>query len=362
MTDSVEDYILTLNQHGIVYRVHLIDSPGFDDGTIADVKVLTRIADFINLHYKLGSTLAGVLYLHDITKEKMGGVGKRNLRMLEEMIGIEKWDNCTLVTTKWGCTTDPAAEDAREENLRRKDEFFGAMLKNSHSASMKRFHPKSKGSALEIIKPHLRRRFDPLISEEMVKEGGPMLSLGETKAGQLVADHLENYLKAMGQNEELERAHKLLARGFDNIMFEKFKRSRDKLLREQRIHKVGRWATRTTIVGGAIAATVVTFGPGAAAFALEPAFETYATRQRGEEKMKMDNLQKEYEREYQNSNKYSGEYNSAWLRDRKVKSINDLSDNYSMRSSSSTDLSTVETVADVATDLADIRIEDTNIP
>ena len=92
VTDKVQDYIVNIPQRGsnIVYEVHLIDSPGFDDGTVADCKVLTRIADFVNTHYKLKNTLAGVLYLHDITKAKMGGVGKRNLRMLENMVGNDK--------------------------------------------------------------------------------------------------------------------------------------------------------------------------------------------------------------------------------------------------------------------------------
>lgn len=68
--------------------MHLIDSPGFDDRSLSDFKVLTRIADFVNTHYKLGNTLAGVLYLHDITKAKMGGVGLRNLRTLEQMLAL----------------------------------------------------------------------------------------------------------------------------------------------------------------------------------------------------------------------------------------------------------------------------------
>ena len=302
VTDSVGDYILYLRQRNTLYIVHLIDSPGFDDGTVADVKLLTRIADLINLHYKLDSTIAGVLYLHDITKEKMGGVGERNLRMLEEMIGIQKWDNCTLVTTKWGCTTNPEAEEAREQYLIKKDHLFGKMLKNSHHASMRRFDPKSKGCAIDIIKPHLRKRFDPLISEQMVKEGGPKLSLGETNAGQIVADYLEDYKKAVGKNEELEEAQKLLGRKFNVMLFDKYKDSRDKLYREQQLHRAGRWATRTAIVGGAIAATVVTFGPGAAAFSLEPAFETYATRQRHRDEAKMCELQSNYEREVKSAN------------------------------------------------------------
>ncbi|KAL8727621.1 MAG: hypothetical protein Q9166_005929 [cf. Caloplaca sp. 2 TL-2023] len=321
VTNSVQDYLLDIRRGNVIYRVHLIDSPGFDDSTAEDIKVLTRIADYINLHYKLGSTLAGILYLHDIMKPKMGGVGQRNLRMLEEMVGIGKWDNCTLVTTKWGCTTDPEGEEAREKTLMTNDNYFGAMLTNSHQASMKRFDPKSK-----------------------------------------VASHLEELEKIQGEKEELEEAHQLLGRKFDMEIFDKFKRSRDKLLREQQIHRISRWATRTTIVGGAIAATVVTFGPGAAAFALEPAFETYATKQRNDDQAKMNQLQKNFEKESQTPLKHASEFDSAWLRDRRVKSIGDLSDNYSIRSSSSMDLSAVETVTEVATEMAKFSIKDSNLP
>ena len=363
VTDTVEDYILHIRQGAIIYEVHLIDSPGFDDGAMADVKVLTRIADFVNLHYKLGHTLAGVLYLNDITKAKMGGVGERNLRMLEGMIGIDKWDNCTLVTTKWGCTTNLKGEEAREKKLMDEEHYFGAMLRNSHQASMVRFDPNSRGRALDIIKPHLRRRFDPLISEQMVKEGGPMLSLGATNAGQKLADHLEELRTVEGQKKETEEAIKLLGRKFDLMLFEKYKAKSDKLLREQKIHKVGRWATRTAIVGGAIAATVVTFGPGAAAFALTPAYETYASSQRNEDRAKMKKLEKDFEEDSQAYTQDStGGYRSGWVRDAKVKSLDDLADNYSIRSSSSTDLSAVGTVTEVATEMASFSIEDPNIP
>lgn len=364
VTESVQDYIINIRQGSIIYEVHLVDSPGFDDGSAADVVVLTRIADFINTHYKLGKTLAGVLYLHDITKAKMGGVGQRNLRMLEQMVGDDKWDNCTLVTTKWGCTTDTAGEEAREQRLIEKDQYFGAML-NSESkrqASMMRFDPKTKGKALEIIKPHLRRKFDPLISRQMVDPQGPMLTLGETNAGSIVADYLEQLKRNEGNNKELEESHQLLARKFDVMLFEKYKMKRDKLLREQRLHKAGRWTMRTAIVGGAIAATVVTFGPGASAFALEPAFETYAGKQRHREQAKMHRLEEEYKKENEARIYHTGGFSSEWLHDRKVKSMSDLSDNYSLMSSSSTDLSVVDTVADVATDLGGFAINDSKIP
>ena len=124
MTEQVKDYVFDYRQGGNLYEIHLIDSPGFDDGFDNDAIILSRIADYVNTTYKLKQTLAGVLYLHDIMKQKIGGVGKRNLRMLEEMIGMDKWDNCTFVTTKWGCTTNPEGEEARERTLRNSDEFL----------------------------------------------------------------------------------------------------------------------------------------------------------------------------------------------------------------------------------------------
>lgn len=50
-------------------------SLGFDDGVANEAEVLSRIAAYINTIHKLKQPIAGVLYLHDITKEKMGDIG-----------------------------------------------------------------------------------------------------------------------------------------------------------------------------------------------------------------------------------------------------------------------------------------------
>ena len=109
---------------------------------------------------------------------------------------------------------------------------------------------------------------------------------------------------------------------------------------------------------------MVTLEPGASAFALVPAHETYAAKQRHTDQAKMDKLEKEYradsEVHFMDDN---GRFSSEWLRDRKVQSMADLSDNYSLRSSSSMDLSGgVDAVADVATDLGGFAMRDTSIP
>lgn len=234
---------------------------------MVDAKVLSKVADYVNTNYKIKERLAGVLYLHDITKGKVGGVGQKNIRMLENMIGGEKFNNCTLVTTKWGCSK-PNEENIREETLRSQKKYFGSMLPNEnqdihHSAAMVRFEPKTNASALSIIHPYLENKFIPKISSQMVDPKGPKLALGETEAGKVVADNLKKLAQTERGLAKVQAAQQLLAQKYDETLFEEFKQKRKKLRRQIALQRSGRWVMRTTIVGGAIVATVLTLGPGA---------------------------------------------------------------------------------------------------
>ena len=323
------------------YEIHLIDSPGFDDGNFKDTVVLSQIAKYLNTIYLLKERLAGILYLHDITKARVGGIGERNLRMLEQLLGSEKFSNCTLVTTKWGCTTDPDGEEQREHTLSTRKYFFGAMLQNEqphHNAAIRRFDPKSKGTALDIIKRYLVNRFTPHISEQMVSPKGPKLSLGETGAGKVVADGLEELANIQEKLERVAAARELLLQKYDRTLFENFKQKRKKLIRKIRLQCTGRWIMRTTIVGGAIAATVLTLGPGASAFVLEPAFEKVVRSQRKDEKREKKALEKEF-RDKSRDAKFLKPVNPQWLWNTKVQSLEHLhSEGYSTRSVSSGNL------------------------
>lgn len=267
------------------------------------------------------------------------------------------------MTNKWSLTTDPESAEGRERKLKENHDYFGAMLASSHQASMMRFDPKSKGKALEIIKPHLTKRFDPQISFQMVDPKGPKLELGETDAGKVVADNIEKLEKSEDNLRKIKVSHAILAQRFNEKYFEKFKTKRDELVRKQRLHKATRWTVRTVIVGGSIAATVVTLGPGASAFALEPAFETIANRKKREDKDNMEKLKKQYKEESAIYKDY-GEYSADWLDDRTVKQMSDLeSSTYSIRSRSSEELEYVETgyvdtAETVAEDLAGFAIKD----
>lgn len=83
-------------------------------------------------------------------------------------------------------------------------------------------------------------------------------------------------------------------------------------------------------------------GPGAAAFALEPAFGRVPQEQRKREKQAMKQLEKDYRKDSAASEALGGS-DPAWLKDRKVRRLKDLeSEGYSPRSRSSTDVSEVD--------------------
>lgn len=228
---------------GKLYEIHLIDSPGFDDGAIIDAEVLARIADYVNTNYLLKRRLAGVLYLHDITKAKVGGVAQRNIRMLEQMIGRKKFNNCTLVTTKWGCTNNPQDEELRENTLRTQNKFFGNMLQNGQlndNARIRRFDPKTKQTAIDIITPYLKREFTPHLAEQMVSPSGPKLALGETEAGKVVSDNLTKLAETKQELEKVNAAQALLAHKYDETLFEEYKNKSRRLRRQIRLQRSDR--------------------------------------------------------------------------------------------------------------------------
>ena len=261
--------------------------------------------------------------------------------MLEQLIGVKEFRHCTLVTTKWGCT-NRADEEEREEVFKQGDAYFGTMLKthdNPHqNANIRRFDPKSKGTALEIIYPYLENAFVPDITKQMVHPQGPKLALGKTGAGEIVANGLDELEEIRGELAAIEDARKVLTQKYDVELFEEFKQKRKRLRRHLRLRRGGRWVMRTTIVGGAITATVLTLGPGAAAFVLYPAYEKVARGQKREDMRAKETLKHEFEEKQKKAGMLKG-VNSDWLWDSKVKNMEDLeSEGHSVLSASSDNL------------------------
>ncbi|MCJ1478845.1 hypothetical protein MMC13_007529 [Lambiella insularis] len=304
VTQQVQEYILLYRHENVPYEIHLIDSPGFDDGNLYDADVLSRIADYTSWRI--------VPSRHD--QSQVGRAGQRNLRMMEEMLGPEKWANCTLVTTKWGCT-DIRDQEKRETTLREDKNYFGAMLQNEQQAKMMRFDPKTKGTALQIIRPYLGNKFVPHLSEQMVDPKGPKLPLGETQAGKIVADNLEKLQQTQQELDKVQIAKHLLS---------------------QRKEKTAEAQNQL--------ATIRTLDyadgdrPGASAFALAPAFETAVRGQRTKEKQDKRSLESEFVKKAAHADQLK-QVDPRWLWNSNVKSLQDFDESYSLKSPSSETLS-----------------------
>jgi len=108
-------------------RVHLIDTPGFDDTNLSDVQILQNIAHWLSMSFKHGIKLSGIIFLHRIIDVKMADSARRNLLMFQKL-----WREilllCNACTTMWS-QVDEGTGSAREKELINTDEWWGHMYK-----------------------------------------------------------------------------------------------------------------------------------------------------------------------------------------------------------------------------------------
>lgn len=104
------------DQNGEDIRVHLIDTPGFDDTNRTDADVLKQVALWLGSTYKDGKLLDGLLYLHRIIDTRMMGSARRNLLMFAELCGPNCFRHVVLATTMWSIV-DVKIGEAREKEL-----------------------------------------------------------------------------------------------------------------------------------------------------------------------------------------------------------------------------------------------------
>ncbi|KAG6833278.1 hypothetical protein H0H87_009453 [Tephrocybe sp. NHM501043] len=107
-------------------RIIIVDTPGFDDTYAADSEILRRIANWLAQSYSANMTLAGVIYLHEISQARMLGTARKNLDMFNKLCGDAATKNVILATTKWSQVAGGTA-DRREGQL--KDRHWDGMIR-----------------------------------------------------------------------------------------------------------------------------------------------------------------------------------------------------------------------------------------
>ncbi|KAK4184669.1 P-loop containing nucleoside triphosphate hydrolase protein [Podospora australis] len=220
--------------------IYLIDTPGFDDTTRDDSDILAEVSYFLGAVYKKEIKLAGIIYLHRITDNRMGGTALKNLIMFRKLCGDNTLSNIVLATNMW---------DAAKDNIMlRKFERWEDDLKRGYWRDMLAMgstmfrHTGGVASARRII-DHImslpRNSVVPDIATQMVDHG---MRLNQTPAGMEVlrglAEQQKRHEKAL---KDLEDAHQQAIREnntkMQQILEEREREQRDKLRKiEESMH------------------------------------------------------------------------------------------------------------------------------
>ncbi|KAH6869156.1 hypothetical protein B0T10DRAFT_467437 [Thelonectria olida] len=129
--------------------VHLVDTPGFDDTWRSDFEVLSEITFILAQIYRQGMKLAGILYLHRISDNRVSGSALKNFNLLGCICGFDAAPRIFFITTMWELEGKDYDEGLlRESRLVTTREFWGRFCRNG--SQTKRWRG-DESSALSII-------------------------------------------------------------------------------------------------------------------------------------------------------------------------------------------------------------------
>ncbi|KDR82134.1 hypothetical protein GALMADRAFT_135497 [Galerina marginata CBS 339.88] len=100
-------------------RLVIVDTPGFMDSPAEDMKTLRKIAEWLDLRYRIGTTLGGVIFLQDISIMRLSTTSRSMPGLLLQSFGGSKEPlrKLVLATTLWE-RTSPEIGGLRENDLR----------------------------------------------------------------------------------------------------------------------------------------------------------------------------------------------------------------------------------------------------
>ncbi|KAK0614021.1 P-loop containing nucleoside triphosphate hydrolase protein [Immersiella caudata] len=228
--NDLESCTSTISIHPIALddeTIFLIDTPGFDDTNRTDTDILGEIATWLERSYSANIKLAGLVYLHRIQDNRVGGSGTKNIHMFRELCGQSGLSSVVLATTMWDALPQDKAVE-RETELKTKEEFWGGLV--SHGCEVRR-QDNGVESATEILRHILKqRRPITLQIQEEIAEG---MALHETAAGGVLKAELEEQRRVYEERaRELEEQLRKVASELAGLQVAQV--ARDEQVREER--------------------------------------------------------------------------------------------------------------------------------
>ncbi|KAF4582668.1 hypothetical protein EYR40_002591 [Pleurotus pulmonarius] len=197
---------LEISMHDIIF----VDTPGFDDTHKSDIEILTMVADWLKSTYERNVKLAGILYFHRISDNRMAGTPLKNLHMFEKLCGKTALKNIILTTTMWDEVEGKTGEQ-REEEL--KKHYWKSMISQGSTAMRFENTEQSAWNIIDAIVNSHNERYAVELQEELVdmKQGLP-----ETKAGQELYGKLQALVSR--QHDTLQKIRASMKRHDDETI------------------------------------------------------------------------------------------------------------------------------------------------
>ena len=153
--------------------------------------------------------LDGLIFLHPVTLNRVGGAEQKRTRLLREILGPKAYKRIIIATTMWEDLKSEDIATRRLEGRQAENGIWHEMLKKG--AVMVR-HNNNKESAHEIIRKVVATsdkngKIRTLLEEELsINEG----HVGKTSAGKVVKDGIRENLRLLREQhkallEDLER-------------------------------------------------------------------------------------------------------------------------------------------------------------
>jgi len=125
----------------------LVDTPGFDDTNKSDLDILKIIAKWfedvcvdryrLSYHwiqrvysYRHDLEISGILYLHRITDNRMGGTPQKNLKLFKKLCGAKFFELVILMTTMWPENEDEDEKIFHDHESQLRREYWADIIRN----------------------------------------------------------------------------------------------------------------------------------------------------------------------------------------------------------------------------------------
>jgi hypothetical protein len=178
--------------------INFVDTPGFNDTTRSDMEILQAVVEYIN--DTSTPPIAGIIYLHPITDQKITGSARKNLEMLKAVCGEHFFQDIVLTTTMWN-----TVPESREFDMQRREkELTNGMWKDMlEKGSGYARYVGTSTSGVEIVNKILDRgKNQPLL--KIIKEIKDGVKLEDTAAGQIITAELRKREEKRRQEEAEE--------------------------------------------------------------------------------------------------------------------------------------------------------------